>query len=159
MTTDELLFLPPDDIDYASLGDQRLLSLATQRDEPFIATNALTELRMRSAEEARVAARLLVRDQSTDRHLRALAMTTLFDRDAANELPLLIETVSTTTDPEILSAAVDGVEQEWTTLSGAAAHDLVEALVRQLHVAQPDQFTDTAQWNDFLARYSPAAKR
>ena len=154
MRTDDLLLLPADEIEYASLDSQRLLGLATQVEEPFIATNALTELRMRAAEEADVAARLLVREQATDRHLRALAVSMLFDRDLEQDVPLLMQAVSSTTDPALLSAAIEGIEQEGAALEGPGADELLQVLVRQLRVARPDRFTDTALWSKFLAQHA-----
>lgn len=48
----ELLLSDPDSIEYAGLSSDVLLRLATQQDEPFVATNALSELAGRPGPEA-----------------------------------------------------------------------------------------------------------
>jgi hypothetical protein len=90
MTLDELLLLPDDQIDYERLDRTMLRELATQSYEPFIATSALGELRVRRAVEARDASLAILASELPDRHLRSFALTTLCEVDEERDIEVMM---------------------------------------------------------------------
>lgn len=153
MTIDEALLLPPDEVDYVPMDEARLLALATQTEEPFVATSALSELRRRNSIAAAVAARVILATASADRHLRALAVSALFDGDLRAYLPELIELLTSTVDPLVLGAVIDGVMIDPEEFATAETSTFVDLLARQARSARPDEFTDAESWASFLARF------
>src|SRR5262245_13002008 len=101
---DDLLLVPADDIDYRGLDAAVLLQLATQRDEPFIATSALGELGARAVPEARAAAESILAGEPWDRHLHAFALTTLYGADRDAGAAAMTRLVDGARDPVILAA-------------------------------------------------------
>lgn len=158
MTTDDLLMLPHDQIDYPSLDAGVLRDLATQNSEPYIATSALAELGARGGPDARTAAATILGAPIWDRHLFAFAITTLceFDRDEATQT--MAKLLDSTNDPKILGAMVECIlsnSDHFSTGRGRAFRDRLAAKVKTV---EPDEFTDLGDRSVFLERYGSTGR-
>jgi hypothetical protein len=153
MTIDELLVLPHDQIDYTSLDAEALRDLATQINEPYIATSALAELGSRGGPEARAAATAILAAEPWDRHLFAFAITTLceIDRKAATEAMLRL--LDGSNDPKILGAMIECVLSDPGHFKTEPARAFADRLAAKVETVEPDQFTDLDERAAFLARY------
>jgi len=85
MNINEILLLNHDQIDYASLLDETLKSLALSEDM-FIATSALAELARRKSSLAASVAYNILDESLGDSFLRSEALETLFDVDRERAL-------------------------------------------------------------------------
>jgi hypothetical protein len=150
---DDALLLPADEVDYGAMDDARLFVLATQREEPFIATNALGELARRDSPEGLRAARTIVVDESHDRHLRAYAVDVLMLQLPPDALALLRKLAASTIDPLIVGAIVEWAENDPEALRTPDGRQLVEVLVERMRTTTPDSFTDREAWDAFAARH------
>lgn len=159
MTIDDFLVLPHDQIDYASLDVDLLHELATQHNEPYIATSALAELGARGAPEARAAAAAILAGEPWDRHLFAFAITTLCEIDCGEAAKTMARLLGTTNDPKVLGAMVECVLSNPDQFSAGADRTFVDGLAKKVEVVDPDQFTDLDERAVFLARYRADAER
>lgn len=154
---DAAMFESPEYIDYASFDDERLLRLAIQDDELFIATHALTELRLRGPAQARTAAEIILNGDRADRHLRALAIAALFDGDIRMAMPTLLDVVAGSDDPKVLATLMEGVVTRPDAFTSASGQRLIAALTARASVVGPDAFTDAEAWAEFVGRFGDAA--
>jgi hypothetical protein len=132
MTSLEYLQLPHGAIDYASLGDDVLIALATQDSEPYIATSALAELGARSSEGARVAAASILSHVMWDRHLTAFALTMLFERDRDAALASMFALLVHDPDPEVIGAMAECIAFDPEYFSAGPACDFAIHLAEQV---------------------------
>lgn len=159
MTIDHFLVLPHDQIDYVSLDVDVLHELATQHNEPYIATSALAELGARGGPEARAAAAAILAGEPWDRHLFAFAITTLCEIDCDEAAKTMTRLLDTTKDPKILGAMVECVLSNPAHFSAGAARTFANGLAKKVEAVEPDQFTDLDERAVFLARYRADAER
>jgi hypothetical protein len=153
MSVDDLLLLPDDAINYQTLDAGVLFQLATQEDEPYIATSALCELAVRGVPEARTAAAAILDKRPWDRHLYAFAITTLCAIDRAQATEAMSQFVDKTGDPKILAAMVECVLSDVDHFSGRPAREFARKLAAKVEAVAPDQFTDLDERASFLARF------
>jgi hypothetical protein len=150
---DDLLLLPDDQIDYEALDTSVLFQLATQNDEPFIATSALGELRRRRAQEAPNAAETILRSEESDRHIRAFAITTLCATDKQRAVEMMSTLVEHTNDPKVLGAMVECVLYDVDYFKTLPAQKFVKKLVERVLATPPDRFTDLEERDSFLETF------
>jgi hypothetical protein len=153
MNIADLLLLPDDEINYAALDVGVLLQLATQEDEPFIATSALGELGMRRVPEAVVAAAAILTKPLWDRYLHAFAITTLCATDPAQITEIMDSVIEQTNDPKVLGAMVECVLSEPDHFSKGAAQSFANKLAGKVRRVPPDEFTDLDERTRFLERF------
>jgi uncharacterized protein with von Willebrand factor type A (vWA) domain len=158
MTINDLLVLPHDEIDYASLGAGMLRELAIQNSEPYIATSALAELGARSVPEARAAAAAILAAEPWDRHLFAFAITTLCDIDRDDATETMERLLDRTNDPKVLGAMVECVLSDADHFRVGHGRAFTDRLAAKVEAVQPDQFTDLDERAAFLARYPRCAE-
>lgn len=152
MTFTDLLLLPHDKIDYSALDAGMLLQLATQENEPYIATSALAELSARGASEAAAGAAAILAKPPWDRHLHAFAISTLCQIGRAQATEIMDQVIDQTNDPKILGAMVECVLSDWDHFSAGAAQSFANKLAGKVRAVPPDQFTDLEERAAFLAR-------
>lgn len=153
MTLDEILLIPADDIEYEQLDSGLLLAAATQNEEPFVATNALAELKRRRAPETRQAAEQIIASANGDRHLRSFAILMLFGVDCQRAAEIGIEMVPRTVDPEVLGAFIEGALGEADDLDNGLGQTLIALLVQQARLIPPGKGSDPGDWQRLLERY------
>jgi len=153
MTINDLLVLPHDQIDYASLDAAVLHELATQNSEPYIATSALAELGARGGPDARAAAVAILAAVPWDRHLVAFAITTLCDVDCGSAIETMERLLGGTHDPKVLGAMVECVLSYPDHFGTGPGHAFTDRLAAKVETVEPDQFTDLDERAAFLARY------
>lgn len=152
MSIDDLILLPHDQLDYKRLAAELLLELATQEDEPYIATSALAELAVRRVPETRAAAAAILDKKPWDRYLYAVAIVTLCKVDREHAIRKMAQLIEDTRDPEILGAMVECVLSDpdhFSTVPGA----FTDRLAAKVETVEPDQFTDLDERAAFLSRY------
>lgn len=154
-TADDLLLLPDDAIDYKSQPAGVLYELATQEDEPYIATSALAELSIRRVPEARAAAAAILARPPWDRHLHAFAIAILCRIDCAQATAVMRELLDHTDDPKILGAMVECVLSEPDHFRGEAERAFAHRLAAKVGAMAADQFPDLDDRTAFLARFGP----
>ena len=153
MTATDLLMLPHDEIDYASLDAGLLSELATQNSEPYIATSALAELGARGEHAARSAAAAILAGEPWDRHLFAFAITTLCDVARGEVTETMMRLLDGTNDPKILGAMVECVLSDPEHFSADAGRTFASRLAAKVETVEPDQFTDLDERATFLSCY------
>ncbi len=153
MSIDDLILLPHDQIDYKRLAAELLLDLATQEDEPYIATSALAELAVRRVPETRAAAAAILGKKPWDRYLYAVAIMTLFKVDREQATRTMAQLIEDTSDPEILGAMVECVLSDPDHFSTGLCGAFTDRLAAKVETVKPDQFTDLDERAAFLVRY------
>jgi hypothetical protein len=153
MTLDELLILPADAIDYAALPTALLVDMATQNEEPFIATNALGELLERKAIETWDAAAKIVLGGEADRHLVTYGLETLWGLDVGRSIEIMLKTLEQTSDPKILGAMIQAVLVYPAQFEAGRGLELRDALATRMRRTRPDEFTNSSDWKKFVDRY------
>jgi hypothetical protein len=153
MSIDDLILLPHDQIDYQGLAPDVLLALATQQDEPFIATSALGELAARRGPEALAAVEAILAAEPWDRYLRAFAITILCGRDRERATETMARLLDDTTDPKDLGAMVECVMSDPDHFAAGPARAFADRLAATVARVAPDQFTDLDERAAFLARH------
>jgi hypothetical protein len=141
-TVKELLLLPDDQIDYPSLDSGLLLELATQREEPFLATSALGELTQRKDGHAREAADRILHAAIWDKHLTAYALTVLFDRDPTATLQHMVRLIDICDEPKLLEAMAENVLNGRDYFQDGDGQRVLGTLVAKLRNIVPAKFSD-----------------
>ncbi|MEO8699881.1 MAG: hypothetical protein ABI867_07545 [Kofleriaceae bacterium] len=144
-----------DDIDYASLELPLLSKLATQLEDPFIATSALGQLARRDREAAARAAEQILDGSRGDRHLVAFALTVLFERDPASGIRWMTRLGPSCEDPTILEAMLENVLGDAERFAEHA--ELVRAIARRVTALTREQFSDPEMRDRFVARFGGTA--
>lgn len=152
-TVDELLLLPDDQIEYSTLESSLLAALATQQEEPFIATSALAELAGRGVPEAASAAETVLEAEPWDRHLRAFAIKCLFELDSDRGLAQMERLVDACSDPKLLAAMMDNVLYTAEPFDTADGRAFVERLTRRVSRMEADTPDDRELRREYLAKY------
>ena len=154
MTTDELLLLTADEMDYGELDLELLRRFAVQDEEPFIATNALGELKRRHAPETQDAAEAILAKDHADRHLVAFAILMLFGVDVRRAVELGTVMVPRTMDPEVLGAFIEGALGEADALTDAPGDALIAVLLEQARRVPPGNYCDAGDWQRLFERFA-----
>lgn len=150
---DDLLLTPYEQIRFEELSSSLLAKLAVQQYEPFIATSALGQLSVRSADEGRAAAVAILEDD-WDRHLTAYALTTLFSYEPGAAIDRMRMRLPSCTDPLILSAMVENVMADPTQFENADGQEFVRGLADRVRATSPEEFSDQEERSAFLAMAS-----
>jgi hypothetical protein len=149
MQARDYLLFPANEVPYTTLDPTVLLELATQQEEPFIATSALGELAVRGEEGAKTAARAILR-KPWDHQLTASALSILFDREPRETIAAMRRLLAD--DPVLLEAMLEAVLTDPACF--ADHHDFVADLAARVAALPDKAFFDPAQRARFAAHRS-----
>ena len=155
LTIDDILRIPDENFDYGALDTQRLVGLALQRYEPWLATSALGELAQRGAPETADAATTILRAEPWDVRLTAYALTILFNRDPELAIREMTRIITTQDAPAILAAMIENVLSARERFDTGTGRDFAIKLAERLLRVPPDESIEDG--NEFLAIYGPGA--
>jgi hypothetical protein len=112
MSIENFLTVGDKEIDYTALDSATLFHLATQEEEPYVATSALGELGARRDPSMLAACSNVLDREIWDRHLYAFALTTLFQHEHAQALERMPRLLETTEDAKLIDAMAECVASD-----------------------------------------------
>jgi hypothetical protein len=141
MNIDHFLAVGDGEIDYTVLDSATLLCLATQEEEPFVATSAVGELGARREPATIVACTQVLDHEIWDRHLYAFALTTLFQQEHALALERMPRLLEATEDPKLMDAMAECVASDFDYFDQGPPRAFAEALAaRMMSTSTSDDF-------------------
>jgi hypothetical protein len=137
MNIEDLLILGDDQIDYTALDATTLLRLATQEEEPYVATSALGELGSRRDPAVLVACTSVLEREMWDQHLYAFALTTLFEFEHSKAFERMEHLLDTTNETMVINGMAECVASDLDYFDHgpqrAFANALAAPLLRDRH--------------------------
>jgi hypothetical protein len=153
MSIENFLAVGDDQIDYTALDAATLLRLATQEEEPYIATSALGELGARRDPAAPVACTSVLDHEIWDRHLYAFALTTLFQLEHSQALERMQRLLDTTEEAVLIDAMAECVASDLDYFGHGSQRAFADALAARLLATSISDNSGQDDRTAVLARY------
>jgi hypothetical protein len=139
MNIEDLLIVGDDQIDYTALDATTLLRLATQEEEPYVATSALGELGARRDPAALGACTSILDREIWDQHLYAFALTTLFELEHSRAFERIQRLLDMTNETMLINAMAECVASDLDYFDHGPQRAFAGALAaRLLTTSTPD---------------------
>ena len=155
MNIEDLLIVGDDQIDYTALDTATLLRLATQEEEPYVATSALGQLGARRDPEVLVACTSVLDRELWDPHLYAFALTTLFGIEHSKAFARMQHLLDTTNETILINAMAECVASDFDYFDHGPPRAFAGALAARLLSTSTADDSAQDDRTAVLARYGP----
>lgn len=149
----EFLIMDDGQVDYTALDAAMLLHLATQEEQPYVATSALGELGARRDPAALVACASVLDREIWDQHLCVFALTTMFELEHSKAFEHMQGLLDTTNETLLVNAMAECVASDLDYFDHGPQRAFAGALAARLLTTSTSDDSAQDDRTAVLARY------